>query len=364
MTFARSLSLFGALCAVAIFALLTGGGHLAYAQSSNLGDLGPDFAPGTFPSGSDINCDIYAVLVSQGSPIPSDFDVSACAGGGGGSGGGGGDGGNGGGSTPPGGGGGGTGGGGGGNSGGPAPACEDNIDNDGDGLIDMNDPGCDSPSDNDETNGTGGGGSAAGGGGGGSATATSSTSGEVLGVSDVAAPPMCEIYLSAFIRPGAKNDPEQVRRLKQILVTAEGANLDVVSGEYDAQTVSAVHSFQTKYAADVLKPWGISRSTGFVYLTTRKKLNELFCKSQREFPLSSDELKEIAGARAQAVKTASSVIPSAPGLEKREKDIPPEPGPTEKMQVPAETKNGGSAVRSFDRIWRPITNFLNRVFGR
>lgn len=35
---------------------------------------------------------------------------------------------------------------------GPAPQCSDGIDNDGDGLIDMADPGCSSPLDNDETN--------------------------------------------------------------------------------------------------------------------------------------------------------------------------------------------------------------------
>ncbi|HII71147.1 TPA: PKD domain-containing protein [Candidatus Woesearchaeota archaeon] len=33
-----------------------------------------------------------------------------------------------------------------------APACSDGLDNDGDGLVDMNDPGCSNPSDNDEYN--------------------------------------------------------------------------------------------------------------------------------------------------------------------------------------------------------------------
>lgn len=34
----------------------------------------------------------------------------------------------------------------------PKPACEDGLDNDGDGLTDMNDPGCSNPQDNDEYN--------------------------------------------------------------------------------------------------------------------------------------------------------------------------------------------------------------------
>lgn len=40
----------------------------------------------------------------------------------------------------------------GGNLGGPAPACEDSIDNDKDGLIDVKDPGCENAADTDETN--------------------------------------------------------------------------------------------------------------------------------------------------------------------------------------------------------------------
>ena len=43
--------------------------------------------------------------------------------------------------------------------------CNDGIDNDGDGLVDMDDPGCDSPTDNDETNPPSGGGGGGGGGG-------------------------------------------------------------------------------------------------------------------------------------------------------------------------------------------------------
>lgn len=36
----------------------------------------------------------------------------------------------------------------------PNPACADGRDNDGDGLVDLNDPGCSSPSDSDESDGT------------------------------------------------------------------------------------------------------------------------------------------------------------------------------------------------------------------
>ena len=34
--------------------------------------------------------------------------------------------------------------------------CKDGVDNDGDGLVDLNDPGCSGPNDKDETDPTGG----------------------------------------------------------------------------------------------------------------------------------------------------------------------------------------------------------------
>src|SRR4029079_9393529 len=48
---------------------------------------------------------------------------------------------------------------------GPLPACSDLADNDGDGLVDMSDPGCSSPLDTDEYNAPSSGGSGGGGGG-------------------------------------------------------------------------------------------------------------------------------------------------------------------------------------------------------
>ncbi len=215
-------------------------------------------------------------------------------------------------------------------------ACADGIDNDRDGKIDAADPGCSSAVDNDETdliappaspvNISAGSGSSVGGGGGGgsggrsfggaglpagtqlftstSTSAVKSTSGIVLGFSTTTE--SCERYLTAFIREGRNNDINQVRRLQRFLRDYEKAKV-VETGIYDASTLAAVHVFQTKHSAEILSPWGILKSTGYVYLTTRKTINQTFCKNTSTFLLTTDELQKIEKARVASLQ-ASSII--------------------------------------------------------
>src|SRR3989344_3913545 len=220
----------------------------------------------------------------------------------------------------------------------PAAQCADGADTDGDGKTDMADPGCSGASDNDETDPSGGGneggntsgpsssrGGRSGGGGGssgggalpagtqlftstGTSTgATAPSTGLVLGFSTTTE--SCDLYLTAFIREGRENDTDQVKRLQRFLRDYESAKVDE-NGVYDTPTLGAVHAFQTKYAADILAPWGIGKSTGYVYLTTRKKVNEIFCNYTRTFLLTTDELQKIEKARAAGIQVPLS--PAAP----------------------------------------------------
>jgi len=52
-------------------------------------------------------------------------------------------------------------------------------------------------------------------------------------------------------------------------------------------------NFKKRYTDDVLLPWGYSSNepTGYVYYTTRKKINEIYC--DKIFPLNSEQLAEI-----------------------------------------------------------------------
>ena len=87
-----------------------------------------------------------------------------------------------------------------------------------------------------------------------------------------------------------------MRKLQAFLQIFEGFAELEVSGVFDQPTFDAVNAFQVKYQSDVLTPWGVESSTGYVYITTKKKINELYC--QKEFPLTASEIAEIENYRA------------------------------------------------------------------
>ncbi len=116
-----------------------------------------------------------------------------------------------------------------------------------------------------------------GGGGGGSSApqvlgASTVNTGEVLGASTCA-------YLNDYLKKGWKNDLVEMLKLKTFLNIFEKENL-ALTGDFDAETFNAVSRFQSKYKSDILIPWDNKEdSTGFVYILTKKKINEIFCNT-------------------------------------------------------------------------------------
>ncbi len=170
-----------------------------------------------------------------------------------------------------------------------SPQCSDGIDNDGDGEIDYPADGdCESASDDkEEADRRSSGGSRRSS----SNGSSNNNNGEVLG-----AQTECPMYLTGYIKQGAANDAGEVAKL-QVFINAYEANSLQVSGIYDAPTVAAVNAFQRKYAADVLEPWGLTGTTGYVYYTTQKQINTIYCEFLKDFPLSVSQIEEIAYVR-------------------------------------------------------------------
>jgi uncharacterized repeat protein (TIGR01451 family) len=89
----------------------------------------------------------------------------------------------------------------------------------------------------------------------------------------------CDEYLKKYIKYGAKNDYNEVKKLQSFLLFYEDSMNAYITGIYDEPHRDIVYKFQTKYAEDILKPWGLTKPTGYVYETTKKKINELYCSA-------------------------------------------------------------------------------------
>jgi uncharacterized repeat protein (TIGR01451 family) len=131
----------------------------------------------------------------------------------------------------------------------------------------------------------GGNGPPVGGGGGGNGPITGSfggPSGQVLGASSSTLPELpagCKALLKTFMRQNrAKNDSNDVKKLQQFLNDNLSSNLPL-TGFFGPLTNKAVRNFQQSHSDQVLTPWGLNEPTGFVYLTTQRWINLMYCKS-------------------------------------------------------------------------------------
>jgi hypothetical protein len=144
------------------------------------------------------------------------------------------------------------------------------------------------------------------------------------------APKICVPLLDSYMRRDLQNDVEDVRDLQTFLKTIGGYDEVEVTGEYDEATVAGVHALQEKYATDILTPWGITRTTGFVYYTTQKKINELWCK--RAFPLAPFQEEEIANFKKKVDRYEAVDVPM-PETEYEEIGMVPEAEPETRLAL-------------------------------
>ncbi|HLP43715.1 MAG TPA: hypothetical protein VK145_00345, partial [Candidatus Nanoarchaeia archaeon] len=117
--------------------------------------------------------------------------------------------------------------------------------------------------------------------------------GEILGAE--IEPTAC-FYLRDYLRRDFNNDKAEVLKLQYFLKYFEKENNLEATGTFDQATYDAVSRFQNKYLNDILSPWGHTAPTGYVYILTKKKVNEIFCNTQ--FPINSAQQDEIDAFRA------------------------------------------------------------------
>jgi len=103
-------------------------------------------------------------------------------------------------------------------------------------------------------------------------------------------------YLRDYMRRDFNNDPMEVIKLQAFLKAFEGYDSVTINGVFDQATFDAVSAFQMKYESDILTPWGHTAPTGYVYILTLKKVNEIYC--QRLFPINESQAREIVAFKA------------------------------------------------------------------
>ncbi len=114
----------------------------------------------------------------------------------------------------------------------------------------------------------------------------------ILGVS-TSSVQLCP-FLSNYLQSGAPNDSWEVTKLQLFLTTIMNLNTPT-TGYFDETTVANVKLFQERYRSEILDPWydrGIvshNRPTGFVYKTTKWKINDLICPKSEPYPNLSED---------------------------------------------------------------------------
>jgi len=137
--------------------------------------------------------------------------------------------------------------------------------------------------------------------------------------------------LTSYLQFGKSNNASDVTKLQAFLKESQGINV-AINGVFDQQTENAVRAFQAKYLSQVMGPWGVKQPSGYVYITTVKKINELACNAS--LTLSPSELAIIDAYKEQVEKNAAAAA-SAPTVE----STPTVSVPASPVIIPTETSS-------------------------
>lgn len=112
----------------------------------------------------------------------------------------------------------------------------------------------------------------------GESTSNIDNDGDVLGEEALSCNfPLLNEYMNRSNNPSRN----QVLRLQFFMRVLDNISVPF-TGLFDLDTETGVKQYQTKYASEILTPWGLVTPTGYVYLTTRRHINERFCQNYNE----------------------------------------------------------------------------------
>lgn len=176
----------------------------------------------------------------------------------------------------------------------------------------------------------------------------------------ITTPASCTL-LNSYLRYGDNNDPTEVVKLQAFLQRYEGYNVPI-TGTFDQATLAGVDAFQTKYLSDVMGPWDATQSSGYVYITTKKKINEIACDVA--FVINPAEQSIINAYKANQAAGLNNPNGTNPNNSTTSPDIGSLTSTSSIAEVPTNGQGnpnvaavGGTSVGS--RIW----NFIKGLFG-
>ncbi len=164
-------------------------------------------------------------------------------------------------------------------------------------------------------------------------------------------------FITENIKTGIKNSADQVIKLQNFLKDTEKMDVNV-TGIFDQKTIQAVKIFQAKYTVDILDPWNVKVPTGNVYHTTRKKINEIHCKSP--VSLTAAQIAEISSYKnsaKKAVQIAQALAAPAPIAEEKTKA-------EAQAEVRSESQTAAASDTETPRFSKRLWDFTKSIFGR
>ena len=180
------------------------------------------------------------------------------------------------------------------------------------------------------------------------ASALSTTSTSTASTTSPLAGGSCPL-ITNFLQIGADNNNTDVIKLQAFLKTTEKLDVDL-SGIFDSKTEAGVKAFQAKYLTDTMGPWKSATPSGKVYITTKKKINEIACNSA--INLTSDEQATINSYLQGNLNGSTTVGTAGPSV----------PTTTPTIGENLSNNNTASVVNApvIQRVW----NFIKGIFSR